>query len=72
MVQEKEIALAVYVLPDWPIMQALRRAAHRSVEVRMYLDGTQLAARMLELELARNGLHPAQQAGLVAAVDGVV
>ena len=42
---EHEIDLAAYVLTDWPIMQALTRAADRGVKVRIYLDGTQLAER---------------------------
>jgi phosphatidylserine/phosphatidylglycerophosphate/cardiolipin synthase-like enzyme len=52
-------------------MQALTRATDRGVEVRIYFDGTPLAARILELELARDGLRPAQQVGPVAAVDEV-
>jgi phosphatidylserine/phosphatidylglycerophosphate/cardiolipin synthase-like enzyme len=42
---EHEIDLAAYVLTDWPIMQALTRAADRGVKVRIYLDGTQVADR---------------------------
>ena len=42
---EREIDLAAYVLTDWPIMQALTRAADRGVAIRLYLDGTQLAER---------------------------
>jgi phosphatidylserine/phosphatidylglycerophosphate/cardiolipin synthase-like enzyme len=37
---EHEIDMAAYVLTDWPIMQALTRAADRGVKVRIYLDGT--------------------------------
>jgi phosphatidylserine/phosphatidylglycerophosphate/cardiolipin synthase-like enzyme len=37
--------MAAYVLTDWPITQALTRAADRGVKVRIYLDGTQLAER---------------------------
>jgi phosphatidylserine/phosphatidylglycerophosphate/cardiolipin synthase-like enzyme len=40
-----EIEFAAYVLTDWPVMQALIRAADRGVKVRIYLDGTQLAER---------------------------
>jgi phosphatidylserine/phosphatidylglycerophosphate/cardiolipin synthase-like enzyme len=40
-----EIDMAAYVLTDWPVMQALTRAADRGVKVRIYLDGTQLAER---------------------------
>jgi phosphatidylserine/phosphatidylglycerophosphate/cardiolipin synthase-like enzyme len=40
-----EIDMAAYVLTDWPILQALTRAADRGVKVRIYLDGTQLAER---------------------------
>ena len=41
----QEIDMAAYVLTDWPVMQALTRAADRGVKVRIYLDGTQLAER---------------------------
>jgi phosphatidylserine/phosphatidylglycerophosphate/cardiolipin synthase-like enzyme len=39
---KREIDMAAYVLTDWPITQALTRAADRGVKVRIYLDGTQL------------------------------
>ena len=42
---EREIDMAAYVLTDWPILQALTRAADRDVHIRIYLDGTQLAER---------------------------
>jgi phosphatidylserine/phosphatidylglycerophosphate/cardiolipin synthase-like enzyme len=42
---EHEIDMAAYVLTDWPILQALTRAADRGVAIRIYLDGTQLAER---------------------------
>ena len=42
---EREIDMAAYVLTDWPILQALTRAADRGVAIRIYLDGTQLADR---------------------------
>jgi phosphatidylserine/phosphatidylglycerophosphate/cardiolipin synthase-like enzyme len=42
---EHEIDMAAYVLTDWPVMQALTRAADRGVAIRIYLDGTQLAER---------------------------
>ena len=42
---EREIDMAAYVLTDWPILQALTRAADRGVAIRIYLDGTQLAER---------------------------
>lgn len=38
-----DIDFAAYVLTDWPIMQALTRAAERGVKV--YLDGKQFAER---------------------------
>jgi phosphatidylserine/phosphatidylglycerophosphate/cardiolipin synthase-like enzyme len=41
----REIDFAAYVLTDWPIMQALTRAANRGVKVRIYLDATQFAER---------------------------
>ena len=40
-----EIDMAAYVLTDWPVIQALTRAADRGIKVRIYLDGTQLADR---------------------------
>jgi phosphatidylserine/phosphatidylglycerophosphate/cardiolipin synthase-like enzyme len=39
----QEIDLAAYVLTDWPVIQALTRAADRGVKVRIYLDGTRSA-----------------------------
>jgi len=42
---KREIDMAAYVLTDWPITQALTRAADRGVKVRIYLDGTQLGER---------------------------
>ena len=48
---EHEIDMAAYVLTDWPIMQALTRAADRGVAIRIYLDGAQFAERE-----AREGL----------------
>jgi hypothetical protein len=44
----REIDMAAYVLTDWPIMQALTRAADRGVKVRIYLDGTQLGERAID------------------------
>jgi phosphatidylserine/phosphatidylglycerophosphate/cardiolipin synthase-like enzyme len=41
----REVDFAAYVLTDWPVTQALERAAERGVKVRIYLDGTQLAER---------------------------
>jgi phosphatidylserine/phosphatidylglycerophosphate/cardiolipin synthase-like enzyme len=38
------IDFAAYVITDWPVMQALTRAADRGVSIRIYLDGGQLAA----------------------------
>jgi phosphatidylserine/phosphatidylglycerophosphate/cardiolipin synthase-like enzyme len=40
-----DIDMAAYVLTDWPVMLALTRAADRGVNVRLYLDGGQLAQR---------------------------
>jgi hypothetical protein len=34
--------LAAHVLTDWPIMQALPRAADRDAELRIYLDARAL------------------------------
>jgi phosphatidylserine/phosphatidylglycerophosphate/cardiolipin synthase-like enzyme len=41
----QEIDMAAYVLTDWPVIQALTRAADRGVKVRVYLDGAQFAER---------------------------
>jgi phosphatidylserine/phosphatidylglycerophosphate/cardiolipin synthase-like enzyme len=38
-----DLDMAAFVLTDWPIIQALARAANRGVAVRIYLDGAQLA-----------------------------
>jgi len=43
-----EIDLAAYVLTDWPVIQALTRAANRGVKVHVYLDDTQLAYRLTQ------------------------
>jgi phosphatidylserine/phosphatidylglycerophosphate/cardiolipin synthase-like enzyme len=40
-----EIDMAAYVLTDWPVMQALTRAADRGVAIRIYLDGAQFSER---------------------------
>jgi len=40
-----EIDMAAYVLTNWPVMQALLRAADRGVQIRIYLDGPQFAER---------------------------
>ena len=42
---QHEIDMAAYVLTDWPVIQALTRAADRGVGVRIYLDGEQLSER---------------------------
>jgi phosphatidylserine/phosphatidylglycerophosphate/cardiolipin synthase-like enzyme len=42
---QHEIDMAAYVLTDWPIIQALTRAADRGVKVRVYVDGAQLVER---------------------------
>src|SRR5215469_7159128 len=39
---QHEIDFAAYVLTDWPVIQALTRAADRGVKVRIYLDGGRL------------------------------
>ena len=43
---QREIDIAAYVLTDWPVIQALTRAADRGVKVRIYLD----AGRLRETE----------------------
>lgn len=40
-----KIDLAAYVLTDWPVMQALTRAADRNVKVRIYLGGGRIGER---------------------------
>jgi phosphatidylserine/phosphatidylglycerophosphate/cardiolipin synthase-like enzyme len=57
---EHEINMAAYVLTDWPVMQALTRAADRDVAIRIYLDGTQFA----EHEPAKVFLDLAETPGL--------
>ena len=42
---QHEIDMAAYVLTDWPVMQALTRAADRGVAIRIYLDGAQFVER---------------------------
>jgi phosphatidylserine/phosphatidylglycerophosphate/cardiolipin synthase-like enzyme len=39
---QHEIDFAAYVLTDWPVIQALTRAADRGVKVRIYLDAGRL------------------------------
>jgi phosphatidylserine/phosphatidylglycerophosphate/cardiolipin synthase-like enzyme len=39
---QREIDIAAYVLTDWPVIQALTRAADRGVKVRIYHDGGRL------------------------------
>jgi len=42
---QKSIDMAAYVLTDWPVMQALTRAANRNVKVRIYLDSGRIGER---------------------------
>ncbi|HUB65339.1 MAG TPA: phospholipase D-like domain-containing protein [Methylocella sp.] len=42
---EHKIDIAAYVLTDWPVMQALIRAAQRGVKVRIYMDGRRIGER---------------------------
>jgi phosphatidylserine/phosphatidylglycerophosphate/cardiolipin synthase-like enzyme len=37
--------MAAYVLTDWPVMNAIDRAARRGVKVRLYLDGSSIFER---------------------------
>ena len=39
----REIDFAAYVLTDWPVIQALTRAADRGIKVRIHLDNGRLA-----------------------------
>jgi phosphatidylserine/phosphatidylglycerophosphate/cardiolipin synthase-like enzyme len=39
----RSIDMAAYVLTDWPVIEALSRAAGRGVKVRIYLDSSQLS-----------------------------
>ncbi|WPP04513.1 phospholipase D-like domain-containing protein [Methylocella tundrae] len=39
------VDMAAYVLTDWPVMQALSRAARRGVKVRLYLDSGRIGER---------------------------
>ncbi|WP_051335485.1 phospholipase D-like domain-containing protein [Methylocapsa acidiphila] len=42
---QSSIDLAAYVLTDWPVMEALARAADRGVRVRIYMDGGRIGER---------------------------
>jgi phosphatidylserine/phosphatidylglycerophosphate/cardiolipin synthase-like enzyme len=42
---EHNLDIAAYVLTDWPIMQALIRAAQRGVKIRIYMDGGRIGER---------------------------
>jgi PLD-like domain len=42
---EHNIDIAAYVLTDWPVMQALIRAAQRGVKIRIYMDGGRIGER---------------------------
>ena len=39
---EHEIDFAAYALTDWPVIEAFPRAADRGVEIKIYLDNSQL------------------------------
>ncbi len=39
------IDMAAYVLTDWPVMEALSRAAARGVKIRLYLDSGRIGER---------------------------
>lgn len=54
------IDMAAYVLTDWPVMQALRRAAERGVKVRIYMD----SGRFLKREPGRPFLDLLSQPGV--------
>lgn len=42
---QSSIDMAAYVLTDWPVMQALARAAQRKVKIRIYLDAGRIGER---------------------------
>lgn len=42
---QSKIDFAAYVLTDWPVMEALSRAASRNVKVRIYLDSGRIGER---------------------------
>ncbi len=42
---QASIDMAAYVLTDWPVMQALDRAARRGVKIRLYLDYGRIGQR---------------------------
>jgi len=56
------VDLAAYALTDWPVMQALTRAADRGVKVRIYLDGTRLAERAPTKVFRSFGILPRRRA----------
>ena len=51
---EHEIDMAAYVLTDWPVMQALTRAADRGVKVRIYPRREQMTTSGRLLRVARS------------------
>lgn len=42
---QSSIDMAAYVLTDWPVMEALARAADRGVRVRIYMDSGRIGER---------------------------
>ncbi len=61
------IDMAAYVLTDWPVMQALSRAANRGVKVRLYLDYGRIGQREPTAPFEELIANPAIEIGLKRA-----
>ena len=61
------IDMAAYVLTDWPVMQALSRAARRGVKVRLYLDYGRIGEREPAAPFLELISNPAIEIGLKRA-----
>ena len=61
------IDMAAYVLTDWPVLEALSRAAARGVKVRLYLDAGRIGQREPTAPFAALLDNPAIEIGLKRA-----
>ncbi len=61
------IDMAAYVLTDWPVMEALNRAAARGVQIRLYLDSGRIGERVPSAPFAALIENPAIAIGLKRA-----
>jgi phosphatidylserine/phosphatidylglycerophosphate/cardiolipin synthase-like enzyme len=69
LIDQAQISLdmAAYVLTNWPVMQALARAAARGVKVRLYLDNGQIGQRAPTAPFSALIDNPAIEIGLKRA-----